>query len=188
MTWLLNPLFRAANSTKPRNAMTNKEKSIVAEINVAADLKDVWDAWTTEKGVKSFFAPECKVDLRPDGMYEIYFNPDAPPGSRGGEGLRIMSIQPPQMLSFTWNAPPNLPNVREQRTHVVIRLFPEEGGTKVTLYHDGWGTGREWDEACTYFQNAWGQIVLPRLKYRFIHGPIDWKNPPTIEALAREKP
>jgi len=68
------------------------ERAIYGEVCVEADLKEVWDAWTTEKGITSFFAPACNVDLQPDGPYEIFFNPDSPPGERGGEGLRIMSM------------------------------------------------------------------------------------------------
>ncbi len=34
----------------------NTERSIYAEINIPAKLEEVWEAWTTEEGVKSFFA------------------------------------------------------------------------------------------------------------------------------------
>ena len=152
------------------------ERAIRGEIVVPAGLDEVWDAWTTEDGVTSFFAPACNIDLRPDGQYEILFDPSAPPGERGGEGLRVMAVQPMNMLSFTWNAPPSLPQVREQRTHVVIRLSAEDRhSTRVTLHHDGWGTGGQWEDAYRYFERAWNQIVLPRLKRRFEHGPIDWE-------------
>ena len=160
--------------------MSNHEKSISAEVLVSANPGEVWDAWTTEAGIKSFLAPACDIDIRPDGKYEIFFNPHAPYGERGGEGLRVMSVQPMKMLSFTWNAPPHLPDVRGQRTHVIIRLMPEKKGTLVRLHHDGWGTGGEWDKAFQYFDRAWNDIVLPRLKYRFEHGPIDWNSPPPL--------
>ena len=164
--------------------MENNERAIFTEIIVNAELTEVWDAWTTEKGIKSFFAPACNVDIRPGGAYEIYFNPEAPSGERGGEGLRVMAVQPTKMLSFTWNAPPSLPQVRGQYTHVVLRFFNEAEGTRVTLYHDGWGSDGEWDEAFVYFQRAWTDIVLPRLKYRFENGPIDWNDPPGHEILS----
>ena len=48
---------------------------------------------------------------------------------------------------------------------------------KVVIHHDGWGEGGEWDQAYTYFVRAWKEVVLPRLKYRFDVGPIDWENP-----------
>jgi uncharacterized protein YndB with AHSA1/START domain len=164
---------------------TNVEvKAVHGEIVVNARLEEVWNAWTTEEGAKTFFAPACYIDLRPDGPYEIFFNPDAPPGERGGEGLRVLAVQPMQMLSFTWNAPPSLPQVRGQRTHVTLRFTPEdEGRTRVTLYHDGWGSSGEWNEAYAYFTQAWNEVVLPRLKYRFENGPVDWEDPPDAETL-----
>jgi hypothetical protein len=66
-------------------------------------------------------------------------------------------------------------------THVVIRIFDAGAGeTRVTLRHDGWGEGNEWDEAIQYFSSAWADVVLPRLKYRFESGPVDWNNPPIL--------
>lgn len=160
-----------------------QERFIFGEVVVDAGLDDVWHAWTTESGVRSFFAPECNIDLQPDGWYEIFFNPAAEPGMRGGEGLRVLAIQPKKMLTFTWNAPPHLPEVRGQRTHVILRFFPlNDNRTRVTLHHDGWGEGGEWDEAFDYFENAWKRVVLPRLKYRFEHGPVDWENRPDLSA------
>lgn len=154
------------------------DRVIRGEVVVHATVDAVWDAWTTEEGIKTFFAPDCNVDLRVDGWYEIFFDPDAPPGRKGGEGMRILALQPKKMLSFTWNAPPDLTNVRKQRTHVVIRFQQlANGRTRVNLTHDGWGEGEEWDRAFTYFSRAWNEIVLPRLKRRFAAGPIDWKNP-----------
>ena len=81
------------------------------------------------------------------------------------------------MFSFTWNAPPDYPHVRRQRTWVVVLLkaFGEEE-TEVELFHLGWGTGLEWDEVYAYFERAW-HLVLERLKHRFAEGPIDWENP-----------
>lgn len=144
------------------------ERAVVAEVIVNASLAETWDAWTTEEGIKSFFAPACKIDLRVSGAYEMYFAPEAPAGQRGGEGNIVLAIQPQKMLSFTWNAPPTLPNVRQQHTSVVVRFKDlGESKTKVTLTETGWGEGEEWDKAFNYFSNAWQNIVMPRLKERF---------------------
>jgi uncharacterized protein YndB with AHSA1/START domain len=144
-------------------------------------LTEVWHAWTTEEGALSFFAPKCNIDLKPGGAYEMLFDLDAEHGNQGGEGMVVMAVQPLRMLAFTWNAPPDLPSVRGQMTHVVIRIFDAGAGeTRVTLRHDGWGEGNEWDEAIQYFSSAWADVVLPRLKYRFESGPVDWNNPPIL--------
>lgn len=158
-----------------------QERALFGEIRIKASLDEAWDAWTTAEGIRSFFAPGCHVNLIPDGPYEIYFDPSAPPGERGGDGLKVLAIQPKKMLSFTWNAPNTLPQIRPQRTHVIVRFY-EEGPnlTRVTLRHDGWGDGGEWDEAYRYFEGAWFRVVLPRLQYRFENGPVDWENPPKL--------
>ena len=152
---------------------------IEAQVIVPASPGQTWNAWTTEAGAKAFFAPDCRIDLRPGGAYEMYFNLDAEPGAQGGEGMIVLAVQPEEMLSFTWNAPPELPEARGQMTHVTIRLSEVNADlTNVRLYHDGWGTGGEWDEAFEYFHEAWKFVVLPRLAYRFDHGPVDWDNLP----------
>jgi uncharacterized protein YndB with AHSA1/START domain len=157
------------------------ERAIRGEVVVDGSLQEVWAAWTTEEGVKSFFAPACRIDLRPDEPYEIFFNPTAEPGLRGGEGLRVLAVQEPRMLSFTWNAPPSLPEVRPQRTVVILRLSQAgPGRTRVVLTHAGWGEGGQWDEAFDYFEGAWKKVVLARLAYRFDQGPVDWDRPPDL--------
>lgn len=157
------------------------KKQIAYQVSIPAALRAVWAAWTTEEGAKTFFSPDCNIDLKPGGAYEMLFNLEAPPGEQGGEGMTLLAIQPEKMLSFTWNSPPNLPSVRGEMTHVVVRLESKGAEeTLVSLVHDGWGEGDEWDQAFDYFTRAWGEIVLPRLKYRFEEGPIDWENPPSL--------
>jgi len=157
------------------------DRAIEGEVIVDAPIERVWQAWTTPEGTVSFFAPRCAIDLHPGGKYEMLFDLDAPPGKQGGEGVILLALQPPRMLSFTWNAPPEIPDIRAQRTHVTVRLEAVDSNrTKVTLVHDGWGEGAGWDAAFEYFSRAWNKIVLPRLQYRFEHGPLDWDNPPEV--------
>jgi uncharacterized protein YndB with AHSA1/START domain len=162
--------------------IANKEKFIYEEVVVDANLNQVWDAWTTEEGIRSFFAPACKVDLKANGDYEIYFNPQGEPGTRGAEGTKILAIQPKALLSFTWNNPPILLGIRWQYTSVVVRLTAvTEKQTRVSLYQTGWGEGEEWNKAFDYFSHAWKDVVLPRLQYRFTVGSIDWQNTPDLK-------
>lgn len=159
--------------------MTNKppENTLTFEKLIPASINEVWNAWTTEEGVKTFFAPACCIDLRPGGVYEMYFDVEADPGLRGGEGCRILAIEEPTLLSFTWNFPPDIPGLRnaQQNTHVTLSLFEEtRGETRVRLIQDGWGSGADWEQGKIYFKRAWGEVVLPRLYQRFTVGPISW--------------
>ena len=147
-------------------------RRIEKEAVIDAAVKDVWDAFTTTEGATTFFAPEANIELALNGPYELYFMGDNPEGTRGSEGCKVLSFLPEEMLSFTWNAPPQYPEVREQRTFVVIK-FEEQGKEKtiVEITHLGWKEGEQWDEVYNYFMNAW-DIVLGNLKKRFESGPL----------------
>ena len=151
------------------------ERAIEKEIVVRATLDEAWAAWTTREGIVSFFAPDAVIDPRVGGAFHIHIDPGAQPGAKGADDMRFMALQPNQMLSFDWNAPPHLPEARAQRTFVVVRFAAvDDKNTKVTLHHTGWGEGGEWDKAYDYFGKAWPN-VLKNLKKRFDDGPVDWK-------------
>ncbi len=150
------------------------ERAIDKEVIVAAPVAAVWQSWTTREGIESFFAPEAEVDARVGGAFHIHIDPLGAPGMKGADDMRFMALQPMKMLSFDWNAPPSLPEARQQRTFVIVRLAPvDERSTRVTMHHTGWGDGGEWDKTYAYFDRAWGQ-VLGNLQKRFETGPMDW--------------
>lgn len=162
-----------------------EDRVLRAELELEAPLSDVWAAWTTPEGVRSFFAPGCNVEPRPGGPYEILFAPDAPAGQRGGEGLTVLAAEPMRRFAFTWNAPPKWPEIRAQRTVVNLRL---EGlgpsRTRLEFTHGGFGEGADWDAVYDYFDQAWRGVVLPRLVHRLANGPIDWSKPPKLDPVA----
>jgi uncharacterized protein YndB with AHSA1/START domain len=150
------------------------ERAIDKAVLVNAPVEAVWAAWTTREGIVSFFAPDAEIDARVGGAFHIHIDPLAAPGAKGADDMRFLALQPPRMLSFDWNAPPHLAEARTQRTFVIVRLAPADGGqTRVSLHHTGWGDGGQWDQAHAYFDKAWGG-VLGNLKKRFETGPQDW--------------
>jgi uncharacterized protein YndB with AHSA1/START domain len=162
-----------------------QDRAITKDVVVRAQPAAVWEAWTTAAGIESFFAPEAIVDARADGAFRLHFNPYAPPGAKGADDMRFLALQKERMLSFTWNAPPHLPEARLQRTVVIVRLEPSaDRGTRVRLSHVGWGDGGEWDKAYEYFDRSWGN-VLANLQKRFTDGPIDWQ--PFLQQLKGAK-
>ena len=171
--------------------ISHTDRVIRIETMIPNPIEEIWQAWTTPAGIASFFAPACNVELKVGGLYEILFDLEAEPGLRGSEGMHILALQPPNLLSFTWNAPPELLEIRKQLTHVTVRLSEiKKGETLVTLTQDGWppedgwppigggGDGGEWDKAYQYFIDAWRDVVFPRLRHRFLVDPIDWEHVP----------
>ena len=154
-----------------------RERTIRKDTAINGSTKEVWDAWTTSRGAEAFLAPRANIRLEIGGPYELFFDLDAPEGSRGSEGMKILSFLPMEMLSFDWNAPPQYPTVRRaQHTWVEVQFHSiGSNKTRVRLTHIGWKEGDEWDKVFQYFKRAW-DVVLARLKYRFSTGPIDWND------------
>ena len=157
----------------------SEEKQIAVETTVNAGLADVWRAWTTNEGVQTFFARTTNVDLTIGGPYEMLFDTDAPRGQMGSEGCKVLSYLPMEMLSFSWNAPPEFTHARGHLTWIVVRLEELSGDrVNVKISHLGWDGMKaahpshadEWNEVYDYFSKAW-PFVLENLKNRFDEGP-----------------
>lgn len=172
---LVSLILMIAVHLSPASDALASEGAILLETTVPAPVSEVWRAWTTEEGLTSFLAPDVNVRLEVGGPFEIYFDPSQGKGKRGSEGSVILAFEEESMLSFTWNAPPTMPEIRRQRTHVTLLLAPVNATTtRVTLEHSGWGQGADWQKARAYFERAWGEVVLPRLAERFAKPqPID---------------
>lgn len=185
LTVILSAAAVAADDDRQKER-TPVERMIETEVVVAAPVADVWQAWTTRDGLRSFFGADALIELRPGGPFEIYFVPDAPVGQRGSEGCQVLAFLPQKMLAFSWNAPPSIPTIRGERTQVVV-LFEPRGPnqTRVRLVHHGWGTGDDWDKAFTYFSKAWPS-VLASLEKRL--GPADKGRPQFVYFIEPARP
>lgn len=149
-------------------------KTLTESVTIRATPAAVYGAWTTREGIRTFFAPDAVVEPHPGGLFEIHMNPYAAPGLKGADGMRFLALQQDRMVSFTWNAPPSLPEARKQRTYVSVYFVPQgDHETQVTLFHGGFGEGGEWDKTHAYFSRAWPN-VLKNLKKSFEDKPMDW--------------
>jgi uncharacterized protein YndB with AHSA1/START domain len=164
----------SANQLSDRYPSNPSDRILHKEVIVSGTIDQVWQAWTTSEGARTFFSENANIELRPGGPYEILFMKDSPVGQQGSEDCRVLSFLPKKMLTFEWNAPPEFGPLRSQYTLMVL-LFSEykSGETTVSLNQLGWGRGESWDKLYEYFNNAWG-YVLKNLQQRFISGPIDW--------------
>jgi len=142
------------------------ERTLHKEVTVKSPIEKVWWAWTTSEGMASWWVKQSWIDLRIDGPFELYFLLDQPRGSQGAESCRILSYLPQEMLSFSWNFPPSIPEIRFDHTWVVLR-FQRTGPNETRVIFDqlGWKSGSVWEAGWKYFEEAWGN-VLERLRTR----------------------
>jgi len=129
---------------------------------VNTTLESAWKLWTTHEGLKLFFGVDNEIELLIGGKYEIYFLMNNPIGIKGSESCKVLSYLPNEMLSFSWNAPPQFKKVRESKykTWVVIQFREvEERKTEVILSHLGWPNQKDWNEVFEYFNLAWDHVM-----------------------------
>jgi uncharacterized protein YndB with AHSA1/START domain len=144
-----------------------EEKIIRKEVYIPATREQLWNAWTTEEGVTSFFAPKAKIELKVGGAYECYFELDNSVGLQGSEGCKVLAFWPMDYVTFSWNAPSSFPVEREHHTKVVVEIDRHnETLYRVILTHMGFGSGGRWDELVSFFDAAWTN-VLDNLQQKF---------------------
>lgn len=142
-----------------RHATESTDRRIIEARTVPATPAQCWQRWTTGDGVGEFMSPNNSIELRIGGDYEILFAMQLPRGEQGSEDCKVLSYVPERMLSFEWNAPPMFPEVRQQRSRVVVFFEPVDGGTRVELVHLGFGEGEQWDQVYEYFTKAWARVM-----------------------------
>src|SRR6202046_3156330 len=147
------------------------------EMTIPAPVHDVWEAFTTNKGLSSWLAPEVSVELKPGGDWLVKFN-----GSTAGG--TIVSFVPEQELVISALAPDRFPQVRAARTRAVFTFTGHGDSTVVRLTQTGWQRGAEWDAAYEYLASGNAEI-LAMLHHRFVAGPTDWQK---MMAPAAAKP
>lgn len=137
------------------------ERVLEKEVMIQADLDSVWDAWTTEDGIR-FLSPESRIEPRPGGAYELFLHlPPDERGRRGAEGSRVLTVLARRLLVFDWTFPPAVPDLRRAgvKTHVALLFEPGDDGVRVRLLQYGWREGPEWDAGYRYFDEAWSGVL-----------------------------
>ena len=157
-----------AGATKITKTYT-PEKRLDFEVEVPGTPKDVWMALATTDGLKTWLAPETRVDLRKGGDWVVLFN-----GASAGGGT-ISDFVVEKSLTIKAMAPESFPTVRKERTTAVFEIEPAKDGKSsiVRLHQTGWKTGEEWDKAFDYLATGNAQL-LNQLRMRFVSGPFDW--------------
>jgi uncharacterized protein YndB with AHSA1/START domain len=146
-------------------------------VEVPAAVADVWAAWTTSEGFRSWAAPVAAIDLRLGGLMETSYDVRAGLGAPNNIRNEIVAFVPRRMLAMrNRQAPPNTPfdAATFQSLHTVLLMEPlGDKSTRVTVVQPGYGSGAAYDGVYRHF--AWGNgWTLERLRERFVKGPADW--------------
>jgi uncharacterized protein YndB with AHSA1/START domain len=171
-----------ASESTPADPMMGRidtGRTIHFEIVVPCSRQELFRLWTTEEGVRTFFAPRSRIEPRVGGRYEMIFAPEIDPEgeNQGTKGARLLGIEQDRSLSFEWitfvlekhpngSGPPAVPaeqrNERPLPTWVGIELEDvrnDPSRTRLRFEHKGFRLGGAWDEAFPYFWRQWGGVL-----------------------------
>lgn len=152
------------------------DRVLQLSIVVPAPRAEVWAAFTTSEGYRTWATPLAWVDLKVGGIIETNYNPTAKLGSPDNIRNQITAYLPDRLLALrNVQAPAGFPGAAELgQTAVVIELAsPTPDTTRITLSGVGYGPGPVFDNL--YRQFEWANAYsLSELKARFVSGPVDW--------------
>jgi uncharacterized protein YndB with AHSA1/START domain len=85
-----------------------------------------------------------QMDLRTGGSYRLVM--EAPDGKQSVAIGTYREIMPPSRISYTWAWESHRHGPKETDTVVTVEFTEQDGGTLVTLTHEGFGTEKDRDD------------------------------------------
>lgn len=134
---------------------------IALTIDIDAPVERVWEVLCGEGLVEQWLG--C-LGYRAEPGTVFYMQPDAAKRAAGDVSgathCELLTLKPPRLMTFSWYYP------ETPRTTVTLSLAPHEGGTRVSLLHDGWDQFDEADIIAVrdMLAGGWSSFVLPGLK------------------------
>lgn len=118
--------------------------SITAEGMVDAPVSEVWSAWTTSTGLRSWLAPHAEIDLRIDGLMRSNYKASGTLGDKDTIVNRVLSYEPQRMLSIrVAKAPEGFPFPNAVASMWTVLYFDERSPGKTHVRIVGMGFTRD---------------------------------------------
>lgn len=153
----------------------NGDRTIQLSVVIPKAPEEVFTAFATAEGWKSWAAPYTSGDLRIGAVLETSYAPDAKPGDASTIHNQIVGWLPNALIILkNVKSPEGFPTPELfQQTVTIIELTPVAEGTRVRLSNAGFGSAEGFDKLFNDFR--WGNAYsLHMLARRFAEGPIDW--------------
>jgi len=152
------------------------ERVLRHEIIINAGLQDVWNAMTTDDGLKSFMVPTAKIELKTGGAWETNYRIGSRIGDADNIRNQVLCYVPLEMLALKVNLTGAFPDgPRKAGTLFAVLTFKQLDPKSVLITESmaGWQQGPDWDKTWGFFD--WGNAyTLGQLCKRFVEGPVDW--------------
>lgn len=159
--------FTALGALAPRTFAEGRV--LTHEAVIDASPAELWEAWTTDEGIRSWMVPHGKVDFRVGGAYRTSYQANVDLDGEQAIVNRILAYEPERMIAIqNVQTPPGFPNPEIfQQTWSVVRFEPVgRDRTRMVMNGYGYGEGEQWDQIYAMFEQG-NAYILQVLKQKF---------------------
>ena len=136
---------------------------------VEAPVEQVWAAFTTGEGLRSWLAPHAEIELRVGGLMRTNYNAQGQLGDPQTIENAILSFEPQRMISIKVSkAPANFPFPNAVRQMWTVLYFGSAGPSRTTVREVtlGFGTDSESQRMRDFFDQG-NATTLSQLQRHF---------------------
>ena len=141
------------------------ENLIQIKIEIDCDFHRAFDLFTIDTLLESWLTEKAEVELEVGGKYELFWDPENR-DINSTIGCKITGLEKNKYISFDWKGPvqfQSFMNSSDPLTHVIVFLSQKHDDptkTIIHLFHVGWRTTIEWQQAREYFEKVWLGALL----------------------------
>ena len=136
---------------------------------VESSVEQVWAAYTTSEGLRSWLAPHAEIDLKVGGLMRTNYNPQGQLGDAGTIENVILAFEPLRMISIKVAKPPTnfpFPNAIRDMWSVLYFSPAGPGRTNLRSVSLGFGPDPESQRMRAFFEKG-NAMTLNQLQRRF---------------------
>ena len=147
-------------------SVVGQDDRVVDEYEIEANVDDVWNAFTTTDGLKSWVAPLADIDFRVGGKWRANYNKDGVLGDETTIENTILCYDPKRMLSMKATRFPQgfeFVDAAKETWSVFYFTKISDSKTKVTIVGLGYNDSEQSRKMRAFFKPA-NQYSMNQLK------------------------
>lgn len=129
----------------------------VFDVEIDASIDEIWEAFTTTEGLKSWVAPLADIDFRVGGKWRANYNKDGALGDASTIENTILCYDPKRMIALKATGFPEDFQFKEAAKDMwsVFYFTPlSEARTKITIVGLGYNESEESQKMLAFFKPA----------------------------------
>jgi uncharacterized protein YndB with AHSA1/START domain len=127
--------------------MKTNVQTVKSTQTIQTPPEEVFDALQYECRLGEWLCLKARTEPRKGGKFELHWR------TFDARGV-FTAFAPPKRLAFTWQGSSD-----PGETNVKITLKAVEGGTRLTLTHSGWGSGKKWAGFAQNAEREWAKVL-----------------------------